>query len=145
MLPRFAPLGVNELQRSADGGRRITDHAKPVRNNKNDETDCTNLNHGTFCKVEKQEGGKRHKALYLSTVGYATTNSFINKIWMLQRARRNTIGRRSTSVRMTCALIKAGRHFPLWLERQSSSLLSFVRFSYQFISLVQLPAYLYSV
>jgi len=51
---------------------------------------------------------------------------FINKIRMLQRTRRNTIGRRSTRVRMTC------RSFPLWLECQSSSLLSFVRFSYQF-------------
>jgi len=48
------------------------------------------------------------------------------KIRMLQRTRRATIGRRSTRVRMTC------RAFPLWLERQSSSLLSFVRFSYQF-------------
>jgi len=56
---------------------------------------------------------------------------FINKIRMLQRTqmlrwtRRNTIGRSSTRVLMTC------RAFPLWLERQSSSLLSFVRFSYQ--------------
>ena len=59
---------------------------------------------------------------------------FINKIrmlqrtQMLQRTRRNTIGRCSTRVRMTC------QAFPLWLERQSSSLLSFVRFDYQFIS-----------
>ena len=36
---------------------------------------------------------------------------------MLQRARRNTIGRRNTRVRMTC------RAFPLWLERQATSLL----------------------
>jgi len=50
----------------------------------------------------------------------------INKIRMLQRTRRNTIGRRITRLRMTC------RTFPLWLERQSSRLLSFVRFSYQF-------------
>jgi len=55
---------------------------------------------------------------------------FINKIRMLQRTRRNTTGRRSTRVRMTC------RAFPLWLERQSSSLLSFVRFSYQFSSVI---------
>jgi hypothetical protein len=61
---------------------------------------------------------------------------FINKIrilqrtQMLQRTRRNTIGRRSTRVRM------AFRAFPLWLERQSSSLLSFVRFSYQFSSVI---------
>jgi len=45
-----------------------------------------------------------------------------------QRTRRNNIGRRSTRVRVTC------RTFPLWLERQSSSLLSFVRSSYQFSS-----------
>jgi hypothetical protein len=36
---------------------------------------------------------------------------------MIQRTRRNTIGRRSTRVRMTC------RAFPLRLQRQSSSLL----------------------
>ena len=58
---------------------------------------------------------------------------FINKIrmpqriQMLQRTRRNTIG---TRVLMTC------RAFPIWLERQSSSLLSFVRFSNQFSSVV---------
>jgi hypothetical protein len=51
---------------------------------------------------------------------------FINKIRMLQRTRRNTIGQHSTRARMTCWA------FPLWLEHQSSSLLSFVRFSYQF-------------
>jgi len=55
---------------------------------------------------------------------------FIGKIRMLQRAGSNTIGRRSTRVRMTC------RAFPLWLERQSSSLLSFVRFNYQFSSVI---------
>jgi hypothetical protein len=77
-------------------------------------------------------------------VGYATTNdsttneryneqllsikSGCYKEQMLQRTRRNTIGRRSTSVRKMC------RAFPLWLERQSSPVLSFVRFSYQFRS-----------
>jgi len=45
---------------------------------------------------------------------------------MLQRTRRNTIGRRSTRVRMTY------QAFPLWLELQSSNLLSFVRFIYRF-------------
>jgi hypothetical protein len=66
----------------------------------------------------------------------ATANRFINKIRMaqqtqtLQRTRRKTIGRRSTLVRMTC------RAFPLWLERQSSPLLPFVRFSYQFSSAI---------
>jgi len=62
----------------------------------------------------------------------AKTNSFINKIrmlqWtqMLQWMRRNTISWRSTRVRMTC------RAFQLWLVCQSSPLLSLVRFSYQF-------------
>ena len=67
----------------------------------------------------------------------ATTNSFFfNKIrmlqrtQMLQRTRRYTIGRRSTRVRMTC------RAFPLRLERQSSSLLPFIRFSYQISSVI---------
>jgi len=63
----------------------------------------------------------------------------LHRTQMLQRTGRNTIGRRNTRMRMTC------RAFPLWLELQSSSLLSFVRFSYQFssvISLVQLSAYL---
>jgi len=61
---------------------------------------------------------------------------FISKIWLLQRTqmlkrtRRNTIGRRSTSVRMKC------RALPIWLERQSPSLLSFVRFSDQFSSFI---------
>ena len=61
----------------------------------------------------------------------ATTNSFhLSKIRMLQRAPRNTIGQRSTRVRMTC------RAFPLRLECQSLSLLSFVRFSYRFSSVI---------
>jgi len=63
---------------------------------------------------------------------------FINKIKKLQptqmlqrtRGRGNTIGRRSTRMRMSC------RAFPLWLERQSSSLLSIVRFIYQFSSVI---------
>jgi hypothetical protein len=55
---------------------------------------------------------------------------FINKIRMLHRKRRNTIGRRSTRVRMKC------RAFPLWLGRKSSSLLSFVRLSYRFSSVI---------
>ena len=49
---------------------------------------------------------------------------------MLQRTRMNTIGRRSTRVRMTC------RAFPLWLQRQS--FLWFVRFNYQFSSVERL-------
>jgi len=55
---------------------------------------------------------------------------FINKIrmlqqtQMLQRTRRNTISRRSMRVCLTC------QAFLLWLERQSSSVLWFVRFSY---------------
>jgi len=59
---------------------------------------------------------------------------FINKIRMLQWTRRNTIGRRRTRVCTTC------RGFPLWLGRQSSSLLSFVRFSYQLSSVICLFA-----
>jgi len=55
---------------------------------------------------------------------------FINKIRMLQRTWRNTIGQDIMRVR-TC------RAIPLWLERQSSSLLSFVRFSYQFSSVIR--------
>jgi len=58
----------------------------------------------------------------------------LQRTQMLQRNRRNTIGRRSTRMRMT------RRGFPLWLERQSSSLLSFVRFSYQFSSVICLFA-----
>ena len=109
----------------------------------------------TGCVDKPPEGGGRHPSgtclAYVRytlsrrwhTVGYATTNecykrtnattnSFFSKIGMLQRTqmlqgtRRNTIGRRSMRVRMKC------RAFPLWLERQSSSLLSFVRFGYQF-------------
>jgi hypothetical protein len=53
---------------------------------------------------------------------------FINKIRMLQRTRRNTIGWRSTCMHIMC------RAFPCWLQFQWSSLLSFVRFSYQFSS-----------
>jgi hypothetical protein len=49
---------------------------------------------------------------------------------MLQRKRRNSIGWRSTRVHMTCPA------FPLWLERQSSSLLSFVKFIFQFSSVI---------
>jgi ribosomal protein L22 len=78
-----------------------------------------------------------------STINYATMNKcynermlqqtlFISKIrmlkWtkMLQRTWRNTIGRRSTLMHMTC------RASLLWLQHHSSSLLSFVTFSYQF-------------
>ena len=57
-------------------------------------------------------------------------NVFISKIRMLQRTRMNTIGRRRTRVRMTC------RAFPIWLEHQSSSFLSFVRFSDQLSSVI---------
>ena len=53
---------------------------------------------------------------------------------MLQRTRRGTIGRRSTRVLMTC------RALLFWLERYSSSLLWFVRFSYQFSSVICLFA-----
>jgi len=52
---------------------------------------------------------------------------FINNIRMLQRTRRNAVGRCSTRVHLTCWA------FRLWLECQLSLLLWFVRFSYQFI------------
>ena len=61
---------------------------------------------------------------------------FLNKIKMLQQTqmlqwtRKNTIGQCSTRVRMMC------RAFPLSLESQSSYLLPFVRFSYQFSSVI---------
>jgi len=55
---------------------------------------------------------------------------FINKIGKLQRTRKDTIGQHSTHLRMTY------RAFPLWLERHSSSLLPFIRFSYQFNSVI---------
>jgi len=58
--------------------------------------------------------------------GMVQRTVFINKIRMLQRTRRNTIGRRSTRVRMTC------RAFLLWLECQSSFVLSSVMYRYQF-------------
>ena len=61
------------------------------------------------------------------------TTVFVNQIRMLQRTRMNIIGRRCTRGRTCCA-------FPLWLERLSSSLLSFVRFGYQFISVICLFA-----
>ena len=80
------------------------------------------------------------------TDGYATTNDpamnkcynevFIDKIRMLQRIQklqqtwRNTIGQCSRRMRTMC------HAFLLWLERQSSSLLLFVRFSYQFSSVI---------
>ena len=63
---------------------------------------------------------------------------FINKIRMLQWTQmlqwmwRNTNGQHSTCACMTCWA------FPLWLEYQSSSLLSFVRFIYQFSSVIRL-------
>jgi hypothetical protein len=58
----------------------------------------------------------------------------LQRTQMLQRTRKNTTGRRNTRVRMTC------RAFPLWLERQSSSLSPFVLFSYQFSSVICLFA-----
>jgi hypothetical protein len=56
---------------------------------------------------------------------------------MLQRMRRNTIGRRSTRVRMTY------RAFPLWLERQSSSffIVCKVKLSVQFSYLLICTVY----
>ena len=59
-----------------------------------------------------------------------TKKFFPNKIVMLQRTPRKTIGRCRTRVRMMC------RAFPLCLERQSSYLFSFVRLIYQFSSVI---------
>ena len=56
--------------------------------------------------------------------------AFINKISMPQQTQRKTIGRCSTHMPTTC------QAFLLWLECQSSSLLSFIRFSYQFSSVI---------
>ena len=61
---------------------------------------------------------------------------FINKIRMLKqtqflkRTQRNTFGQHITHVCMTC------RAFLLWLQRQSSSLLSFIRCIYKFSSVI---------
>ena len=85
---------------------------------------------------------QNHKPEFLClvriTVGFATKKTsyqlIINTIRMLQQTRRNTIGRSTTSVRMTF------RACPLWLERQSSSLLPFVRFGYHFSSVICLFA-----
>jgi hypothetical protein len=92
------------------------------------------------CKILSINRNMGDKMKY---VGYERTlqrTVFIDKIRMLQqtqalqRTRRNTIGRRSTRVRLTC------QAFPLWSERQSTFLLSFVRFSYQFSSVICLFA-----
>jgi hypothetical protein len=83
------------------------------------------LKHGSIvCKIQL---GCYNERMLQQTV-------FINKIRMLQRMWRNTIGQLSTRVLMTCWV------FPLWLEHQSSSLLSFLRFSYQFSSVIYLFA-----
>jgi hypothetical protein len=69
-----------------------------------------------------------------ATTNDATTNDATmndaTKNECYQRTQRNTIDRRSTRVRMKC------RAFPLWLELLSSSLLSFIRCSYQFSSVI---------
>ena len=68
--------------------------------------------------------------IYIYTHTHTHTHTHTQRTQMLQLKRRDTIGWRSTRVRMTF------RAFPLLLERQSSSLLSFVRFSYQFNSVI---------
>ena len=94
---------------------------------------CVSIHPNTWSQIKSMQSGMLQRT-------NATMNIFINKIkilqrkQMLQRTRRNTIGRRSTRVLMTC------RAFPLWLERQASSLLSYVRFSYQFSSVICLMA-----
>jgi hypothetical protein len=83
--------------------------------------ECIRL-HRMYSRVCYNERSYNERMLQLSL--------FTNKIRMLQRTGRNTIGRRRTRVRMTC------RVFPPWLERQYLSFLSFVRFSYQFSSVI---------
>jgi len=62
--------------------------------------------------------------------GTLQQTDFMNKIRMLQQTQRNTISWRSSHACMTY------RAFPLWSEHQSLSLLLFVRFSYQFSSVI---------
>jgi len=78
-----------------------------------------------FCKIllSKYSGVCYNERILQQTV-------FINKIRMLQQMQRNITGQCSTCVCMKC------QTFPLWLEQQSSSLLSFVRFSYQCSSVI---------
>jgi len=54
----------------------------------------------------------------------------LQRTQMLKQTRRTTIGRHNTCVLMTF------RAFPLWLKRLSSPLLSFVRFSCKFGSVM---------
>ena len=68
--------------------------------------------------------------VFINNITMLQRTQLLQRTKMLQRKRRNTIGRRSTRVRMTW------RAFPLWLQRQSSSLLSFVRFGYQSSSVI---------
>jgi hypothetical protein len=71
------------------------------------------------------------KFIYCSYIQWGMLQrTMLQRTQMLQQTRRNTICRRSTHVFMTC------RAFPLSLERQSSSLLLFVRFIYQFSSVI---------
>jgi hypothetical protein len=71
----------------------------------------------------------KHCFFYLQW-GMLQQTVFINKTRTLRQTQRNTIGLCSTHMCMTC------RAFPLWLQHQSSSLLSFVRLSYQFSSVI---------
>jgi hypothetical protein len=68
----------------------------------------------------------------LQRTGFINKFRILQRTQMPQRTRRNTIGRRSKRMPMTCLA------FPLWLERQSSSVLPSVRFSYQFSSAIWL-------
>jgi hypothetical protein len=84
------------------------------------------INQDATTKVFINKIRMQQRTVFINKIRMLQRTVFINKIRMLQRTQRNTIGRRSKRLRMTC------RAFPLWLERQSSTLLSFVRFSYQF-------------
>jgi len=52
---------------------------------------------------------KYYSVISLMKCGMLQRTVFINEIRMLQRTRRNTIGRRSTRVRMTCSIIVLSR------------------------------------
>jgi hypothetical protein len=72
---------------------------------------------------------------YVTQSGMLQRTVFINKISMLQRTQiyNERGGILSADVARASMTF---RDFPLWLERQTSSLLSFVRFSYQFSSVI---------
>jgi len=106
---------------------------KNYENNSEVRPDSDSDRHQMTSQLPQHHVVLSYRAFKESGRGTLQRTVSINKITMLQQTCRNTIGRRSTRVPMTC------RAFPLWLERQSSSLLSSVKFSCQ---LIQSSAYL---